>query len=1148
MTTQDQNIPYGTTAERLRSFALSEDARSRVSVLASRYWEAAAYALLLVSAVILRFYDLGARAIHHDESLHAFYAWQFSQGLEAVFAFNTDNFAPSIGYHHVPFMHGPFQFIASGFLQWIFGDGDYQARLLAAIMGTALVALPWLLRKQLGVGGALLAAAFLAFSPTLLYYSRFTREDIYTAFWTLGMVAFAWRYIDSRRQAWLFLAVGCMAGSFLTKETTHLTVIGFVLIFDVLLARNFADQVRAARPPQTMERDILVTVALLPIAWLIALTWPFTEERRQQWGLTELPAEADVLVVMGTIALPLYAALTQELPGVSIFLGEHGTSAAACAGQTWRECVGVANSHVAASERTYAYTLTFGLIGLSAVAGTLWQPRLWLIAAACFWAPYVLLSTTFLTNIDGFASVLWGSVDYWVSQQHERRGDQPDYYYFVTIPVYEFLPLALAAVGGVYYLVRGNLSRALILAGIAGTVIALLALQGSDPAIMKCHEDTCKASAKVGTSIFHIILPFALVLIAVLAYPLDRFTRFVMGWLVFTTFYLTVAGEKMPWLNVHIALPLIILAAKFAGDMLRSSDIRDDLPAVERIAPFAYAAVASALAILVFVLVGPVAPASIGGWALVAVAAASVYWAYSGYSRRTALQVAMVAAIAALGVFTIRAGELAAWGHPDNPFVGQPGDVATRDYGEVPLELLVYTQTSGDIPVLRDRIAAYSREVSGKGFDQAIVVDGTDGFTWPWAWYLRDYPVSYATVSDDYQPPAGAILLIEQSNAQNLRLPGYEPGIRYHHRRWFHEEYRGNGTDNSYSTADFFSDIVSPHQWRFWLDYWINRDPPFNEPGSVDGMAFFPAGSGTFSLDPAGPTVRTDGTQTVIGVRGYAKGELESPSDLALDAKGNLYVADTNNDRIEKYDADGNFVAYAGGYLSDIDMNQPWSMAVADDGSVFIANTWAHSVIKLDVNLREVERWGVGGQADAGGDPFALFGPRDVAITPDGNVLVTDTGNARVIEYTPDGEFVRQFGAKGSSGAPLEFDEPVGLAVNGAGDVYIADFVNKRVVILAQNLSLRSTISIDSWGSTATTDKGYMAILPDGRLLVTDPANNQVLAFGADGSRLAEYEMPNEGTQVFARPVGIATDGVSVWVSDSAGHVVRKIPLSEILP
>jgi predicted membrane-bound mannosyltransferase/sugar lactone lactonase YvrE len=1158
MTTQEPT--FGTTAERLQSFAISEEARERAGALAAKYWEAGAYAFLLVSAVILRFWNLGARAIHHDESLHAYYGWGFAQGLERVFTWNTPNSGANIGYAHVPFMHGPFQFIGSGFFQWIFGDGDAQSRLLAAVMGTAMVPMPFLLRKQLGMWGALAASAFIAFSPTLTYFSRFTREDIYTAFWTLGMVVFAWRYIDSRKSPWLFATIGFMAGSFLTKETTYLTVIGFLFVLDVLLAHNFTEQLKKARPNMEPATQVLWNLAFVVSAWLIALTWPLTEERRKRYGILDLPAEADVLVVMGTIALPLYAAFIQILP--ASILGHHAENASQCAGQTWRECVGVANLHLAGPEKGVAYTSIFGLMTVSAVAGLLWRPKLWAIAAACFWVPYFLLSTTFFTNIEGFISVLWGSLDYWVSQQHERRGDQPDYYYFITIPTYEFLPLALSVVGGVYYMIRGKLSNALIFGGVATLVLVMLAIPGSDPAIQKCHDrlndagavigTPCKDTAKVGTSIFHVILPFGVVLLAVLAYPMEKFTKFIMFWLVFTVLGLTIAGEKMPWLNVHIALPLAILAGKFVGDMLGKTDIREDLPRLERLAPFLYAATAAGLAIFVFVLVGPFDVASLGAWALCGVAAVSVYWAYSGYSPRTALQVAMVAAIAAFGVFTIRATYLSSWGHPDNPYVGNPGDVATRDYGEVPLELLVYTQTSGDIPALRDRIAEYAR-MSGKGSEQPVVVDSSDGFTWPWAWYLRDFAVSYATPDANYTPPQGAILLIANSNASNLTgLQGYGPGIKYHHRRWFQEEYRAHkdDTDGKYSTTDFFKDIVSPHQWGYWLDFWISRDNVFDEPGTVDGVAFFPLDAGDIDLTPDAPTVRTEGTHLVIGGNGFLQGQLDAPSDVALDAEGNLYVADTVNDRIQKYDANGNFVAYAGGFNSDVVMQEPWSVAVAPDGTVFVASTWSHTIIKLDKDLKEVKRWGAGGQVTADDDdPFKLFGPRDIVVALNGNVLITDTGNERIIEYTADGEFVRQFGKEGTSGEPLEYLEPVSIAVNDAGDIYVGDFGNRRIVVLDAQLNRKAIFDVPGWGATQNvTDRAYMALLGDGRIIVSDPTGKKITVLSAAGEPVASYDVPVEGNHTFARPIGVATDGTSVYVADSEGSVVRKIPLAEIAP
>ncbi len=1127
MSVQEPNIPYGggTTADRLKTMTMNAETRERISVLASRYWEPASYAVLVIFAAVLRFYNLGARAMHHDESLHGFFSYGFTKGVTDLFTFN----GPSDTYKHVPFMHGPFQFIGNGFMMAIFGDGEYQVRMMAATLGTAMVFMPFLLRKQLGTVGALATAVFIAVSPTLLYYSRFTREDIYAAFWTFGLVIFMWRYIATKQDRYLILTAGFLAGSFLTKETTFMTAAAFIGFMDFLFALHIADKIRAKSTTITPLKYTLLVLALLPGALAIAIGWPFIENWRKKYDLDEMPPAANLVIVLGTLSLPQYAAGIQLLPGF---------------GKEWRNRAGdTGNYHIADAEFRVAMVSIFALIGVSTAIGVLWRPKTWLIAAAAFWIPFILLYTTFFSNPAGFFSGIWGSMDYWISQQDVRRGNQPDYYYFITIPIYEFLPLVLALAAGAYYAVRGKARNAIFVgAGLLAIILLLLLPPGPD--VQK-------------VSLLHIVLPFSIVLLGIFSFQMDVLNRFLLFWTVITAFALTVAGEKMPWLNVHIALPLAVVAGRFVGEMVENTDLRSDLPKLERLAPFVYAAIASAIAILVFLVVGPLSFASIGGWLLVVVAAFAVYWAYSGYSRHTAAQVALVGLVAALSMFTLRVGIFSSWGHPNpNPLL-KGGVLATRDYGEVPDELLVYTQTSGDIPVLRDRIDQYAKE-SGLGDKTPIVVDSSDGYTWPWAWYLRNYTaVQYPQIGSNFQPPPNSIVLANKNNANNVQTGGqYAEPVTYHHRRWFPEEYRG--ADGKYSSRDFFRGLFSLSQLNSWRKYFVERIPP-GELGTVDGVAFFPKGFSNVPTVPVGPTVRTEGTQLVIGSSGSAPGQLNGPSDVAFDSAGNIYVADTNNNRIEEYSPTGEFKAVAGGFSSpDVVLNQPWSMTVTSDGTVFVADTWDHKIVKLDKNLKKVKEWGGGGQVEANGDPFKLFGPREIALTADGHLLVADTGNGRIIEYTQDGDLVRQFGAKGKSGDPLQFDEPVGVVAGPTGDIYVADFWNQRIVHLDKDLRSKGEIKIPTWGSTSVTDRPYMALLIDGRLLVTDPnpctsaptcptaQDGKVLVFDAAGSPAGSFDLPKEPGSAVVRPVGIASDGTSVLVADSSGQVVRKIPLSEI--
>ena len=102
------------------------------------WWELAAYAVLMLTAGGMRLWDLGSRALHHDESLHSFYSWQLAEGR---------------GYDHFPMTHGPFQFEATAAVFFVLGDSDFTSRLLYAVLGTVLVGMPFLLRTRLGRWG-----------------------------------------------------------------------------------------------------------------------------------------------------------------------------------------------------------------------------------------------------------------------------------------------------------------------------------------------------------------------------------------------------------------------------------------------------------------------------------------------------------------------------------------------------------------------------------------------------------------------------------------------------------------------------------------------------------------------------------------------------------------------------------------------------------------------------------------------------------------------------------------------------------------------------------------------------------------------------------------------------------------------------------
>ena len=116
--------------------------------------------------VVSRLYDLGARVMSHDESLHAYFSWLYSIGQ---------------GYQHNPTTHGPLQFHLIALTYLLFGDSDFTARLPHAIASIATVILLWKWRRYLGRAGTLIAAGLVLISPFMLYYGRYARNEVFVA-------------------------------------------------------------------------------------------------------------------------------------------------------------------------------------------------------------------------------------------------------------------------------------------------------------------------------------------------------------------------------------------------------------------------------------------------------------------------------------------------------------------------------------------------------------------------------------------------------------------------------------------------------------------------------------------------------------------------------------------------------------------------------------------------------------------------------------------------------------------------------------------------------------------------------------------------------------------------------------------------------
>jgi len=305
-------------------------------------------------------------------------------------------------------------------------------------------------------------------------------------------------------------------------------------------------------------------------------------------------------------------------------------------------------------------------------------------------------------------------------------------------------------------------------------------------------------------------------------------------------------------------------------------------------------------------------------------------------------------------------------------------------------------------------------------------------------------------------------------------------------------------------------------------------------------------------VDPYANNYATLTPDQFFGQAGSSAGQFSDAHGIAWAPDGTLYIADTNNNRIEHFSASGQLLK-SWGTAGDVDagsapggtFKEPWGIAVGPDGSVYVADTWNYRIQKFTADGQFVTMWGTSGQGDT---PTAFWGPRGVAVDQSGNVYVTDTGNKRVVVFDKDGNPITEFGSAGVDNG--QFDEPVGIAVDKNGAVYVADTWNQRIQVFTSSADGKTFDysrgwDVDAWNSQANENKPFLAVDDTGNVFVTDPAGFRVLEFTSAGQIERVWGSYSSGIDGFGNPAGITLDNEGhVWVMDAGNSYVLRFTLN----
>ncbi len=1003
-------------------------------------WHRFAWPGLVLAALALRFWDLGLRTMSHDESLHAFYSLRL---------------AAEGAYQHDPVYHGPLLYHLNALVFFLVGASDVTARLVPSLAGAALVAGLWWWRRYLGDAGAWLAAACITLSPTLLFYSRHIRNDIYIAALTLAWAYAVLRYLEEPHPRWRVLLTSAMALSFACKEVSFITgaVIGSFVALLALTARRR----RPARAEAALDLAVLMLALVLPFAagaLFPLFGWP-----------------------------PVGDATRQALTG--------------------------AGGLVVA-----------GLFALGGVAGAArFGVRPWLKLAGGFWAVQVTLFTTFFTNVGGgLTSGIVGSLGYWLTQQEVARAGQPWFYYGLIGLLYEPVTLLVgvaAVAAGVWRLVR-----------------------------------TQQVAAEEGTTAGR-----------------DReslWLPFLAWWIAASWLGYALAGEKMPWLLVHQVLPLCLSAgwglSRLLGRHWTGHDGRDRLLLIGATAAAAVVAVGLLRAELVTGRTLAAATATTAWWAQavwLSVLAGVAAVAAGRLGRRVGGRMVVVGLLMPLAALSVRASL-------QLNFVNF--DLAT--------EPLSYAQATPDVPRVMREIA---RLDDRRGGHRQVRVAVDDESSWPFSWYLRDYPRTVAWGETPALAADADVILVGPKNRAALApqiARGYvrERGLLYW---WPLQDYAALSPS---SLAALLSDParrealwqvvmhrrygVPPTEWpaRREFDLYMRSDA-----AALIGLN---DAAGPDVVRPPGATAATPWIPRTV-VRGPFDGlALLRPTAIAVTADGVRVVADSGHDRIVVIDPDGRLRFTIGrgqcrltepgrpGCLDpdgagpaaagDGQFHEPWGVAVAPSGEIAVADTWNGRIQVFTAGGVFLRAFGRFGRVVPGADEAAapwLFGPRGLAVTADGDLVIADTGNRRLLVVSLTGERRRVVGP--DIGWAPGLDEPTGVTWDPGGSLLVADLWNQRVLRLDRFARPLAAWRVPGWESRDATDKAALAVDTAGRVYAVEPASGRIHTFSSAGIPEAVLVPATDGA---FSPTGIATVGDSVLVVDRAGGRVLDLPLPEPPP
>ena len=272
----------------------------------------------------------------------------------------------------------------------------------------------------------------------------------------------------------------------------------------------------------------------------------------------------------------------------------------------------------------------------------------------------------------------------------------------------------------------------------------------------------------------------------------------------------------------------------------------------------------------------------------------------------------------------------------------------------------------------------------------------------------------------------------------------------------------------------------------------------------------------------------------VWGASGTGEGQFNHPMGIAIDAEGYVYVADSGNKRIQKFDSEGRFVrewSRPGPGKPGVDLKNPTDIAFDAAGNMYISDTDGDAVKKIDANGNHDSRWTVGG----------LKGPRGITVNGEGNLVVVNskTVHGKLTEFAPsDGAIVREYE---SNGGPADFGAARDVVAHPNGTMYIADTYHSKISMWTKDRGAEG-FNIVGMDTSGIREPSSIAIDPQGTFYIADQAYNRIVRVADTGAYIEQWGGTGSLPGRFDSPGGVAVDkNGNLYVADTNNNRIQKL-------